>query len=137
MRFRNSTSGVTSDTEEKVYIYFVGMAMRYSQINDAPILSNVLLNNQSNITAMDTVYATASVSDTQGCLSLKTSSPTYACVYRSGVANSNCASLEDAGSGTQISCTINDCSGEGDTTATVSCAFNSGLTSDPTDTGTP
>lgn len=117
------------------------MSFRYSQINDAPVLSNLLFNNQNNITVSpyqsiaDSVYITADISDAQGCLSLV--NPNSVCTYRSGSSDTNCYNSDNVNSKWAGDCAISNCSGAGDTTATLSCSITADYLLAPTDAGTP
>jgi hypothetical protein len=138
MRIRTSSS--TASSQVSAQIDYFGMSIRYVQINDAPVVTNVLFNNQNNITVSgfgtspdNIVYVTADVSDAQGCNTITT--PT-ACAYRSGASDP----LACSGSTNEmenLTCTVSDCSGSGDTTATVSCEFHANYQKDPTDADTP
>ena len=143
MRFRTSISTMTSGSAYAVYD-FIAMAPRYSQINDAPVISNLLFNNQEDIIATsgfnsvtEYVYVTADVYDAQGCNTILT--PT-GCAFRSGSPYGSCAGFMlglNYNASEALSCDILNCSGAGDTTATISCPVSANYVKDPTDYGTP
>ncbi|MFA5229917.1 MAG: hypothetical protein WC422_00340 [Candidatus Paceibacterota bacterium] len=138
MRIRTnvSNSSVASTAE----MDFAGVSFRYIQANSAPIISNPLFNNQQNIvvsgygtTPANIVYVTADVTDADGCSTLST--PT-GCAFRSGSSYSDCVESHTNENET-LSCSLSNCSGGSDTTATISCAVTANYLKDPTDAGTP
>jgi len=123
MRIRTSASSASSTFNTT--IRYAGINFRYSQINDAPVVTNALFNNQENIVvpagfSSEYIYVTADVYDAQGCSTILT--PT-GCAYRSGSSYSSC--LESRNNENEVlSCEVLNCSGAGDNTANISCIVN-------------
>ena len=138
MRFRTSTSSASSTVS--VNYYFSGMSIRYSQVNNAPTLSNALFNDQEDITvgsyfgAPTAYYVLADIYDEQGCETIQTIT---GCAYRSGSNDKTCALAGQGKASASLSCSVTNCSGTGDKTATASCILYALNTLDPTDAGTP
>lgn len=137
MRFRTSASSQSSQTS--VSYSFSGMSFRYSQINNAPVLSNALFNDQEDMTVASPFsvapeyYVVASIYDEQGCLTIQSVS---GCAYRTGSTDKTCYDPDNK-SNTSLICSVTNCSGSEDKTATASCVFSAVNTLDPTDAGTP
>ncbi len=129
MRFRTSVSTATSQVNTSYG--FVSMGIRYSQVNNQPIVSNVSLNGQNDI-ALDGIYgqqtkvfATADVYDEDGCNTISASGV----MYRSGISEGygcegNSTNCIHAVYNSSPGCEILNCSGVGDKTATISCEFS-------------
>lgn len=138
MRFRTSNSSVSTQTT--LAYMFSGLSVRYSQINDAPILVNALLNDQEDIT-VNSLFSqvplyydvTADLFDEQGCQTIHSVS---ACIYRTGAIDKTCYAT-DTHSNLSASCLLSGCSGSEDKTASVTCTFQAINSLDPTDYGTP
>lgn len=102
--------------------------------NTAPTISNVELNNQSNIDLNEgttkAISATADISDAEGC---DTITNVTAKIYRSGVSGADACSTDDNNCYSVASCTEVSCGG---TDATYTCNISMQFHADPTDAGT-
>lgn len=107
--------------------------------NHNPIVSNVSLNNQSNISLTENsttpVNVTATVYDANGC---QTISSVSAKVYRSGVtAGADCTLNDNNCYSANCTQDTGSCAGASDKDATYTCTVNLQFFADPTDDGTP
>ncbi len=131
----------TAPTPDQAYTYYAfvkdwhtmaatgnSRSSTYTINNVAPEVSNISFNSGGSITlnikgaSVKTVYATStSVVDNNGCTDLSDATST---VFMSNAASgAACAANDnDCYKVTSASCSISDCSGASDTTATVTCS---------------
>jgi len=99
--------------------------------NEAPVVSNVKLNNQVNINLIEntttSTSATAAISDSSGC---STITNVLAKIYRSSVSGAETCTANENNCYSVASCTQNTCSG---TDATYTCPIDMQFHADPTD----
>jgi len=139
--FQNRSAGgqtATGQSESDNFKDFSGIL--YWLYQTPPIVSNVQLNNQNDITLVEnstvSISAIATVYDAQGC---KTISSVTAKIYRSGVSGGKDCTEDTNNCYAVVSCTQDSgsCTGIYDDDATYTCTINMQYHADPTDTGTP
>jgi hypothetical protein len=110
--------------------------------NATPAVSAVTFNNGTAITLTEnttkTVYATSTVTDSNGCPTIVGVSADF---YRSGITATGCDTAGEADANhcyPVVSCTVvsGSCTGPADTAADYVCSVNLDYYTDPTDTGT-
>jgi len=130
--FRLSNAGSITD--------FTYSKFAEASIAHLPMVSDVKLNNQTNIDLVESstksVSATATVTDSAGCSTIST---VEAKIYRSGVTDGSTCTADDNNCYAVASCTQDgsSCTGAGDNDATYTCTINMQFFAEPTDTVTP
>ena len=103
--------------------------------NEAPVVSDVKLNNQVNIDLIEntttSTAATADIYDSSGC---NTITNVLAKIYRSGATSTKDCVANENNCYSVASCSVNSCSG---TDATYTCTIDMQFDADPTDANTP